>query len=178
MTHTKQAGKQQGVALITGLIFMVILTLLAVAAMRTTTLEEKMAGNARNRDLAFQAAEAGLRSAQQALDSPVDPATGAGYFATPLAAGGTIDYWKTYSGWSTATGSANPGVIYPGVQRVRYVIEKITALAGSSGNDDLGYSAAPGNPRNGIYRITARADAGSGGDTSVILQSVVQIVLE
>ena len=53
--------KQHGAALITGLIFMVVLTLLAVAAMRTTSLDEKMAGNALNQDAAFQAAEAALR---------------------------------------------------------------------------------------------------------------------
>lgn len=53
--------KQHGAALITGLIFMVVLTLLAVASMRNTGLEEKMAANAQNQNMAFQAAEAALR---------------------------------------------------------------------------------------------------------------------
>jgi type IV pilus assembly protein PilX len=52
---------QHGAVLITGLIFMVVLTLLAVASMRNTGLEEKMAANAQNQNIAFQAAEAALR---------------------------------------------------------------------------------------------------------------------
>lgn len=52
---------QHGAVLITGLIFMVVLTLLAVASMRNTGLEEKMAANAQNQNMAFQAAEAALR---------------------------------------------------------------------------------------------------------------------
>ena len=54
-------NRQTGAALITGLIFMVVLTLVAMAGMRTTLMEQRMATNARNRDMAFQAAEAALR---------------------------------------------------------------------------------------------------------------------
>lgn len=165
--------RQRGVALVTGLIFMVVLTLIVVAAMRSTILEEKMAGNARSQNLAFQAAEAGLRAAQNALNSPVDPSTGPGYSATPLADAATTDYWKDDLAWG---GAAEVVLSYQGVESVRYFIERVAALPGASGNDDLGYSSDTSNPRNGIYRITARADAG--GDTPIILQSVVRIVLE
>lgn len=58
------ASKQRGVALIVGLLFLVVLTLLGITAMTTTTLEEKMAGNARDAEIAFQAAEAGLRDGE------------------------------------------------------------------------------------------------------------------
>lgn len=152
---------------------MVVLTLIVVAAMRSSILEEKMAGNARSQNLAFQAAEAGLRAAEQALDSPVDPAGGPGYFAAPVAEAATTEYWKNYPAWDTA---ADPGLVYPGIENVRYVIERVAALPGASGNDDLGYGSDNTNPRNGIYRITVRADAG--GNAPIILQSVVRIVLE
>lgn len=56
---------QQGAVLVTGLIFLVVLTLLGVSAMQTSSLEEKMAGNFRDRNLAFQASEAALRDAEK-----------------------------------------------------------------------------------------------------------------
>lgn len=64
------SARQSGVALITGLVLMVVLTLITVAALRTTTLEELMARNARDRDLAFQAAEAALRAGETELRAP------------------------------------------------------------------------------------------------------------
>lgn len=167
----RPAARQQGVALITGLIFMVVLTLIVLASMRGSILEEKMAGNLRSQNLAFQAAEAGLRAGQQALNSPVDPATGPGYFDIGVAPTGvaSTDDWKTYN-WATA---ANPGLIYPGIESVQYVIEKLSLRTGTGGNDDLGYTPQSGNPRDGLYRITARAVAS--GNAPVILQSIINI---
>lgn len=52
---------QKGVVLITGLVFLVMMTILGVTAMQNTVLEERMAGNLRDENLAFQAAEAALR---------------------------------------------------------------------------------------------------------------------
>ena len=52
---------QQGVTLIVALIFLAILALLGVTVAQTTQLEERMAGNTRDRDLAFQATEAALK---------------------------------------------------------------------------------------------------------------------
>jgi type IV pilus assembly protein PilX len=56
--------RQAGAALVVGLIFLVILTLLGLTAMQTGILEERMAGNSRDRNIAFQGAEAGLRDAE------------------------------------------------------------------------------------------------------------------
>lgn len=56
--------RQQGMVLAIGLIFLVLLTLIGVSSIQTTTLDEKMAGNARDRNLAFQVAEATLRTGE------------------------------------------------------------------------------------------------------------------
>lgn len=167
----RPATRQQGVALITGLIFMVVLTLIVLASMRGSILEEKMAGNSRCQNLAFQAAEAGLRAGQQALNSPVDPATGAGYFDIGVVPTGvaSTDDWKTFN-WTTA---ANPGLVYPDIDSVQYVIEKLSLRTGTGGNNDLGYTPQSGNPRDGLYRITARGVASCGAPA--ILQSIVNI---
>jgi hypothetical protein len=54
---------QSGAALITALIFLVILTLLAITSMTTTTLEEKMAANTQEANRVFQASETALTRA-------------------------------------------------------------------------------------------------------------------
>lgn len=58
------ARSESGAALITSLIFMSILTVLGMTTLGTSILESRMAGNSRDRVLAFQAAEMGLRDAE------------------------------------------------------------------------------------------------------------------
>lgn len=58
---------QTGVTLLTALIFLVVLAMIGANAAKMATLEERMAGNSRNRDLAFQAAEATLNFAKNNL---------------------------------------------------------------------------------------------------------------
>ena len=58
----------RGVALITALILLLILTLVGVAALNTVSLEQNMAGNLRDQSLALDAAEAGMRDAELLLD--------------------------------------------------------------------------------------------------------------
>ena len=72
--------QQSGITLIIGLVMLLLLTIIMLAAMRVTSLEERMAGNLRNQNIAFQAAESALREAEatifisthapQALDNP------------------------------------------------------------------------------------------------------------
>ena len=51
--------RQRGATLVVALIFLMVLSLLGIWAVSGTTLEERMAGNTRNRDLAMQAGEDG-----------------------------------------------------------------------------------------------------------------------
>lgn len=156
---------QTGVALITGLIFMVVLTLLALAAMRTTTLEERMSGNARDRDMAFQSAEAALRAGEQVLQGASLPAFAAGTAYTPRIATGTLStYWQnthpwptqSVAAWQPAGTSAAP----------RYVMEVMGAAACAGGSRTFGPKAGCG-----VYRVTARG-VGRSANTMVILQAV------
>ncbi len=57
-------SSQQGVVLVVGLIFLVLVTLLGTTAMQTTVLEERMAGNMRDYNLALQAGESALLDAE------------------------------------------------------------------------------------------------------------------
>ena len=63
--HPMPPRGEKGAVLIIALMFVVILTLLGVTAVMTTTMEERMAGNSRDLNVAFQAAEAALRDAER-----------------------------------------------------------------------------------------------------------------
>lgn len=57
---TRTFHRQQGAALVVGLLLLLVLTLLAVSGMNSASLEFVMAGNEQYRSNAFQAAEAGI----------------------------------------------------------------------------------------------------------------------
>lgn len=61
--------KQSGVVLVTALMFLVILTMLALSSMTNTTMEERMAANSVETNRAFQSAESGLSMASLDDDS-------------------------------------------------------------------------------------------------------------
>ena len=72
-TNTPLTKHQQGSALLVSLIILVVMTLLGLSGMRTSVMEEKMAGNMRDSELAFQAAEAALRDAEKYIkDNKID----------------------------------------------------------------------------------------------------------
>lgn len=60
-------GRQQGVALISALVILVILTILGVTALSTTSLEQRMAVGVQEAQRAFEAAESGL---QKTMNTP------------------------------------------------------------------------------------------------------------
>lgn len=62
MKMMTQKNKQQGAALIVGLVLLVVITVLAISGMNTATTELAMARNAQNYEYAFQAAETGLEN--------------------------------------------------------------------------------------------------------------------
>ncbi len=65
----KYVRHQQGAVLIVSLVMLIIMTLLGISAMNNTVMQERMAGNQRNSTLAFQAAEAALRAAENDIDN-------------------------------------------------------------------------------------------------------------
>ena len=62
-------ARQAGVSLVVSMIFILILAFLGLAAMRNSTLQERMANNMRDRNVALQAAELVLRDAERDLSS-------------------------------------------------------------------------------------------------------------
>ncbi|HMB74618.1 MAG TPA: PilX N-terminal domain-containing pilus assembly protein [Gammaproteobacteria bacterium] len=154
--------RERGAALIIALVFLIVLTMLGVSSMRTTTLQQRMAGNQRDSNLAFQAAEAGLREAEQFLRQAALPRfVGNDGLLQRQDNGGLASFWRTYD-WDTGsvTAAAVPGVAEP----PRYVIEELPPVQAKG--DSLRFGAMP-EPE--FYRVTSRAVGGS-TDTVSILQ--------
>lgn len=77
---------ERGFVLVTAMLFLIVLTMLVFALMRTSILEEKMVGASRDWNIAFQAAEAALRGAEKKLsDGTITGKTG---FATGCSTAG------------------------------------------------------------------------------------------
>lgn len=58
---------QKGSALVISLILLMVLTMLAIQSMRTNVMQERMAGNFRDRNTALQSAESALREAERRI---------------------------------------------------------------------------------------------------------------
>ncbi len=69
MTPNMRSKPVKGFALLPTVVVLLVLTLLAIASLRSATLLEKMSGNERDAMLASQAAEAALRDAERDLDN-------------------------------------------------------------------------------------------------------------
>jgi len=142
------------------LLMLLVLTLMGVATMNTTTLEEKMAGNARERNLAFQAAESALRAGEDyVLNTGVLPAftnTGGLYiYDSNLPS----DWWNAVD-WSSGTEvrTHNAGLTQV-AQQPKYIIEQYTTY------NDAGTTRT-------VYRVTARGTGGTNFAVAMV-QSIV-----
>ena len=159
---------QSGAVLIISLIMLLLLTLIATTGMQTSSLEEKMAGNIRDKNLAFQAAESALKAAESSLSTlPSFSAAGTNgfYLSTstiPTATAVLADSFWTANPVATSavTGTALGNSIVTPV----YIIQDTDMVADCPG-------AGTGTWGCKYYRITVRATGGS-TNAVVILQSI------
>jgi type IV pilus assembly protein PilX len=63
--------RQNGAILVVSLLLLLVMTLLGLTAMQVTRMEERMAGNTRDLNLAFQGAEAALRDGERQIEDAV-----------------------------------------------------------------------------------------------------------
>lgn len=156
------------------LIFLVLLTLLAVSAMHGTILQERMAGNTRDRMLAFQATEAALRSAETTLGNSGLP-SGTGIYmvpgTSPAANYTSTQQWDTGYPWTTSAASMTSGSISGVALQPLYVIERLTTTVPAACSGSGGSIQFPPPPGKGYFRITSRG-VGATTNASVILQEI------
>ena len=188
MRRARRHG-QQGLSLVTTLLFMVAALMLGVSVLSVNVMQERTIGNTKDRDLAFQAAEAGLRDAEEDLIKPgnitldsafsfactnglcTPPSQRAVPLSVPVHEAAGFDWnndnqvrrYGQYTSPATFPGLAAGG-------QPRYVIEKLGPLGIPSGESLTRIGLEPETPAYG-YRITARA-GGARDETVVILQSI------
>lgn len=156
-----------GIALVTSLVILLVLSLLALAGMQGSILEERMAGNMGNRNLAFQAAEAALRDAEYFLEGAVLPSfEGTNGLYQPTAVG-TTPRWELVT-WDENDSREISGdnTIADVAQQPRYIVEDLGALEMSNNGSLIAGEAIP---ENRVYRVTARG-VGGASTATVILQ--------
>ena len=168
---------QQGAVLTISMIFLVILTLLGVSSMRSTVLEEKMAGNYKSCQVAFQSAEAAMRSGEAWIQSQTErPPTSAsdqiGSNVWNLNASSPVvdqpNWWDQVdsSWWENSNNATTYTDVIKGTAAVpAYVREEQTFI-----KDSLTMGIPSDNAGRVFYRITARG-VGATGQTKSILQS-------
>jgi type IV pilus assembly protein PilX len=170
---------QRGISLVVVLLFLVMLSILGTTAIQTSSLEEKMTGNERDRQIAFEAAEGALRDAEREIflslspNSPFDSACDNGLCIPSITA---VPQWEAVD-WMSATprqyGAFTGAGTYPvtGLARTpRYIIEILPRMAASAGNS-AGLGARSSTTAGTPYRITA-VGWGRRPTTQVQLQSV------
>jgi type IV pilus assembly protein PilX len=161
-------GRQEGVALVIALIMLVIMTLVGLSAIKTVTLEERMTAQTYDRSMAFQAAESGLREAEDYVESnaPLLPTVTGGCNSNgvcDIPVSSDTERWadSSFAGWKDATVVASGNIsLTP-----QFIIEYLGAT----------FPCQPGTPTAGSsckrYRITAKSNEGS-DRASVTLQSI------
>lgn len=168
-----QKKYQQGAALIFSLIFLLLLTIIGVTAMQSSTLQERMAGNIRDVNLAFQAAEVGLRAGETVMDGvniPVFNATGP--YRKPVTSATIAATWTGIT-WDS-TNSTQVTTALSGINSTnnpRYVVEEVVSSAAlASSGSAIDFESVQKLETPTVYRITSKG-LGSTGKATVILQS-------
>jgi len=178
MGHFPAAARQRGAILIFCLVFLLVLTMMGAASMETAVLEERMAGNMQDQNVAFQAAETSLQSAENwLLGQRFWPATSADGSTTVWIRDATdpddtdsLYWWQDADRDDTAWWEDN-AVAVAGLDGVatepRYIIEELAEI---SAGQSLAIGTGQETRVRVFHRVTAR---GTGiGDTAVVqLQS-------
>jgi type IV pilus assembly protein PilX len=186
MNRTKRipslSARQRGIALAVVLILLVVITLLALAAMRGTLLQERMSSNVRDRGLGFQAAEAALREGESIAAS--NPAKNPGYPTSGCGSDATQGYcaipdpaqiadntrWND-DNWEDNSREATVTLTDVGATP-RFMVELLQTGLPTTGSCTTDLDVAPDAECSGnesMYRITARSVAD--GRADVTLQS-------
>jgi type IV pilus assembly protein PilX len=183
MTKDSFYKHQTGAVLVISLFILVLITLIGVTAIQTTTLEEKMTGNMRDHDIAFQAAESALRDAEMNIieNQVTDPfvwfpddrngAFVAGFVAGLYGPNDTILDGKSVSdsaSWGNNTRQFldvnNDNAIYTANTAPRSVIKRLPPQPGQT------VSMSRGANRDAIFQVTARGEGGS-STSQVVLRT-------
>lgn len=172
MKHITPLSRQRGVVIVIALIAVLLLSLIGTTAMRSSTIQEKISGNMRDQDIAFQAAEAGLHDAEDFIESLTTLAlfnNTAGLYNT----GNGPDVYAAWPADARTYVGGTFGVLSESRSAPQYIIE-IRGTVDESINTSLnlsgGYGVGSGAGDIFVFKIHARG-TGSTDTSQVILRS-------
>jgi type IV pilus assembly protein PilX len=162
--------KQQGIVLVVSLILLILITILSVSSMKNTVLEEKMAGNYKERNSAFQAAEAALRDAESYLFTTTilpsfDNSTSANTLGLYQPASSSEARWESVDWTSSSQVRTFSGALSNITTSPKYIIEELPPTPVPKSSIETGVAQ-----ENNYFRITSQA-VGTAGTARVMLQS-------
>ena len=170
---------QAGIVLFMSLVMLLLLTMLGVSSIQTTSLQLRMARNANDGNLAFQAAEVALRDGEDLLedlnslndfgdpldDLAVNEANGYYFEAAP----GDLPNWKDLGDWESG-GFRTSETQITGAEQPKYIVEHVQTIiadADALNLDNIGEDIGAG--RTEVFRVTARR-YGATADAQVMIQ--------
>ena len=190
---------QRGATLLLALLILIMIMMHGIPTVMNNTLDERMAGNTRNRDLAFQAAEHALKDAEtiirsqtiETMDDYFDPGSasdcsdhGNGFLCHGEDHSNDAAYWRddgtsnTFD-WDNTRNYLTPtGTISEVAEQPRYVVEKMPGVSFLAATPPTQLCPTPlptGSSciTKNYYRITARG-VGKDSDAVVILQTMFE----
>lgn len=173
-------SRQQGVALVVVLILLLVATLLALANVRNTLLEERMGASVLDRSLAFQGAEAALREGERVAAGRPMPAAGSGCVAGLCSKPdpdepNDNERWLAAGFWDDGSGKWREATVEVGSQTAtpRFIVELLDTGLPATGDCTTSIDVSPDAACFGTvnhYRITAYSHAE--GRADVMLQSI------
>lgn len=170
MLKHQQSFKQNGMVLIVGLMFLLILTLIGVSAMNSTALSEKLTQNLRDSTAAFEAAEASMSDGEAWIQAQATiPSAVTTCSSSPCnvwAANTLSNIYQQSSSWWTSNAKTFSGSLYGVIAQPQYIIEFYSFVP---------YELSPESLSKGqgyyYYRVNARG-TGATTNAQVNLQSI------
>jgi type IV pilus assembly protein PilX len=192
MSTTMQRGRptpksrQAGYVLVTGLLFLIVLTLLGVSLFRATGLMARISANTRDKERAFEAAQSALQYGEWSIQAS-GGGGGQNCATTALVAasgvpssGNTFICSNPQSNWATPHWTSGFSYTPPNL-----AVSKAGGFAGGS-SADVNYQEAPsfyieriGQQKTGsvisqVYQVTAIGYGGN-ADTTTVLRSTYKL---
>ncbi|TQV41431.1 pilus assembly PilX family protein [Xanthomonas perforans] len=189
MSRSSGVYKQTGISLIVVLLLLLVMTLLGLAVLRSTLMEERMSANMYDRSLAFQATEGALREAEKVIQTAAGAGQVAGYVCPTAAVCDALPS-NTYTGNGAgcAAGTQECWVDASMVQKLQvgsaqYYIQYLgqrtseDQLSLNSSVSQNQYGGSGGTSLEHYYRVTARSvnPAVAGQRALVVLQTNVTV---
>ncbi len=167
LSHT-----QGGAVLIVGMMMVLLMTVVALGAIRGSGMQEQMVGNMRDRQLAFQAAEAALRDGESVIEPSANFVTG-NWASSGLY--NNLPTWTPYhmvANWSPSEWQSRSAPASTPVGDLaappRYLVERIDYSCSSGSAADIEF--VPDRDPDVIYRVSSRGVGGS-ANAAAVLQS-------